>query len=414
MRLKEYIEALEEKKYEVIFAWNYIEWGGAQIYFLSLIKNSSSNWNYTILLPKNSKPDIIKFFENYNVKFDFIDTSLDSSEAKGVLKKLKRQWVRIKSEFITYKHLCKYDLKKIILHIETAPWQSWIFLYLLSLRGNVFVTMHNAMPHFVPKWRRLLWSFRLNFLMKEDRFHFFSANQNAIDSLKEYISPKYWNKLVLTRASINPGEIELVLNQKLCRNDILGNHNLPVNKFIVLCVGQFIDRKGRWILMEAAKQVVKIKQDVLFVWLTPQLPVGDDLKRAESFELGDSFKLILSADVGKKREEVLNFFRIADVFALPSLWEGLPIAVLEAMALGIPTISTNLNAIPEAVVNNETGLLIETGNAAQLTEAILYLYENKEVRDRLAKQGREFVIEKFDEKKAAQIALENYKKCLTR
>ncbi|HEX8638875.1 MAG TPA: glycosyltransferase, partial [Pyrinomonadaceae bacterium] len=115
---------------------------------------------------------------------------------------------------------------------------------------------------------------------------------------------------------------------------------------------------------------------------------------------------------GEKHEEVLRFFRLFDVFALPSFWEGLPIAVLEAMALGVPTISTRVNAIPEAVIDQKTGLLIEAGSSEQLSKAILKLYADEKTRNNLARNGREFVLENFDERIAGQIVIENYEKCL--
>lgn len=272
--------------------------------------------------------------------------------------------------------------------------------------------MHNAMSENQPKWRKIIWKSRMNFLMKQKRFHFFTANQNAIDSLKEYLSPQFWDKLTLTRATINPEEIKKTIGLNISRETILKKNNLPADKFVVLCVGQFIDRKGRWVFLEAAKEIIESTENILFVWLTPQIPNEDDLSRIEKYGLGDRFRLVLSSSVGTKREDVLNFFRIADIFTLPSLWEGLPIAILEAMALGIPTISTNLNAIPEAVKNLETGILIETDNSKQLMEAVLNLYENDVLREKLGRAGREYVLDKFDETKAAKIVLENYEKCL--
>ncbi|MCD9188075.1 MAG: glycosyltransferase family 4 protein [Pyrinomonadaceae bacterium] len=316
------------------------------------------------------------------------------------------------SEYEVYGKLKNMSLEKKVLHIESAPWQSWILLFFLSKMGNVFVTMHNALPPEVPKWRKKIWSKRLNLLLSRKKFHFFAANQNAIDSLKDYVSEVFQNKLILTRATINPAEIEGVNNKKIDICEIKKKHSIPVDKFIVLCVGQFIDRKGRWIYLETAKQILRTNKELFFVWLTPQLPDQNDLKKIESFELGDSFRLIKSENVGKTRDEILSFFKVADVFTLPSLWEGLPIAILEAMALGLPTVSTNLNAIPEAVIDGETGILVETGNAEQLKTAILRLYENEALRKKLAETGKSFVLDKFDERKMAEIVLENYEKCL--
>lgn len=405
-------ELKKDKIIDVILCWNYSSWGGAQIYFLSIIKNAPSNYRFTIVLPIQTKQDILDFFEPYGVKFEFLGINFQNEPKHGLVEKFKRQLQRTFSEYEVYKKLKKMRLEKKILHIESAPWQSWILLFFLSRLGNVFITMHNALPPNVTKWRRKIWSMRLNLLLSRKNFHYFTANQNAIDSLKDYVAEKWENKLILTRATINPVEIEAVNNKKINNSEIRRRHGIPINKFIVLCVGQFIDRKGRWVYLEAAKEILKRSEDIFFVWLTPQLPEENDVKKIESFELGGSFRLIKSESVGKTREEILSFFKVADVFTLPSLWEGLPIAILEAMALGLPTISTNLNAIPEAVIDEKTGILVETGNSEQLKEAIWRMYENERLRQELSKKGKEFVLDKFDERKMAKIVLDNYEKCL--
>lgn len=403
-----------ENLHRVILVWNYVEWGGAQIYFLSIIKNAPKNWRFTIILPRNSKPDIIRFFEPFGVEFDFIDTQLDALPARSIIEKIKRQWRRIISETVVYRHLLKYELNKSIVHIEVAPWQSWILLFFLTRLGNVFVTMHNALPDNVSKWRKLVWKMRLNFIMSRRNFHFFAANQNAIDSLMKFVKPKYWVKLVLTRASINLLEIKGIVDSNRQRHELRNKFDLPLNKFIVLCVGQFVDRKGRWVFLETVRQVAAINRDILFVWLAPQMPNAADHKKIAEFEINDSFRFLLSESVGKTHIEVLQFFRVADIFVLPSLWEGLPIAILEAMALGIPTVSTDVNAIPEAIKNLETGILIEPGSAEDLTKAVIKLYNDENLRNNLSKNGTEFVLENFDERVAGRIALETYEKCLTR
>ncbi len=403
-----------EKKRQVFFVWNYLTWGGAQIYFLSIVKQAAPNWRFKVILPKQSKPEILKFFTQNGVEYEFIDACLDLSEVASFKQKLQRQWRRIRAEIVTYKHLLRYDLSESIVHVESAPWQSWLFLFLLSRRGNVFVTMHNALPENVSEKRKMLWKKRLNFLLKQKNFHFFAANQNAIESVKKYVESKYWDKLTLTRASINLEEIKEITGAKFYKNDLRRKFDLPEEKFIVLCVGQFIDRKGRWIFLEAASEIAKIKKDIFFVWLTPQKPSAEEFEKIRQFAVEDAFRIVLSESVGKEHADVLKFFRIADVFALPSLWEGLPIAVLEALALGIPVISTNINAIPEAVKNLETGILIEPGNSGELSEAILKLYEDENLRKKLAENGQKFVSTNFDEKVSGRIALENYEKCLAK
>ena len=122
--------------------------------------------------------------------------------------------------------------------------------------------------------------------------------------------------------------------------------------------------------------------------------------------------MVKSKSVGDERTDILSFFRVADVFALPSFVEGLPIALLEAMALGIPSISTNVNAIPEAIKTEETGILIEAGNSSQLAAAIKRLEEDKNLMTKLSAHGRDFVVGQFDEKVCADIVLKNYETAL--
>ena len=99
---------------------------------------------------------------------------------------------------------------------------------------------------------------------------------------------------------------------------------------------------------------------------------------------------------------------------MPSFVEGLPIALLEAMALRRPSISTNVYAIPEAVKDRETGILIDAGDSKALADAILLLKDDVELRESLADAGREFVLRNFDERDAAAKAIAAYEESLER
>jgi glycosyltransferase involved in cell wall biosynthesis len=207
---------------------------------------------------------------------------------------------------------------------------------------------------------------------------------------------------------VNPPEIDQALAAPFDRSRVLEAHGIPADDFVVLCVGNFIDRKGRWVFLEAAAKVIAVDDSVTFVWLTPQMPSAEDDKRITKFSLGEKFKLVHSPTLGSERQDVLTFFRIADVFALPSYVEGLPIALLEAMALKCPSISTNVYAIPEAVKNLETGLLVEAGDASGLADAILKLKSDAGLRAKLSENGRTFVLQNFDERDAAAKAIASY------
>jgi len=316
-------------------------------------------------------------------------------------------------EFRTFRDLLKYDVRTTIFQIEVAPWQSVAFLTAMSMRGaKVFLTLHNFLPA-APAWRRLVWKARLRYVSNLPGINFFTSNVDTKNRLRGMVNDKFWDRIRVTFTAVNPPQIDEALAVPFDKSQTLSNHGIVPDDFIVLSVGQFIDRKGRWIFLEAAQKILRSGvADVTFVWLTPQMPSADDQGKIDGYGLGNKFRIVHSPTLGKERIDILGFFRIADVFALPSYVEGLPIALLEAMALGRPSISTNVYAIPEAVKNLETGLLIEAGDAEALADAIIKLKSDPNLRANLGANGRKFVIENFDEREAGRSAIAAYEEAL--
>lgn len=400
-----------EKKRTIYFVWNYRNWGGAQIYFLAIMKAAREKWDMLVFLPRGHSEDFLEFLRQLKIPYEFIEGSLDLNPALSILRKLSRQATRIRSEIAIYRHLLKYDLRNNIVHIESAPWQSWILLTALAAHGaNIFVTIHNAVTA-PSRWRRAVWKARLAFLSKLRGFHVFAANEDARVRLRDLVPTNFLPKIKLARAAIDPDQIDCVLEKPFDRASVRDSLDIPENSQVVLCVGQFVDRKGRWIFLDAARLIAADLGDVSFVWLTPSLPDDSDRLRIDEFDLHERFKIIASSYVGTSREEILSFMRIADVFVLPSLVEGLPIALLEAMALGIPAISTAIYAIPEAIKDRETGLLVEPGDSIALADRIRELLADSDLRETLSRNAMQFVRSNFDEREWARVCLTSYQEC---
>jgi glycosyltransferase involved in cell wall biosynthesis len=86
--------------------------------------------------------------------------------------------------------------------------------------------------------------------------------------------------------------------------------------------------------------------------------------------------------------EVLNAF---DVFVLPSLYEGLPNAVLEAMACGLPVVATKVDGTPEAVIDGQSGILVPPADPKRLEEALVRVLSDAPLRRRLGRGARKRV-----------------------
>ena len=397
-----------QKPKQIVYVWNYLEWGGAQVYFLGLAARLKDRAAVKFVFPRETSRQFINFCDDLKIEYEFLDTFADSRPALTVGRKLARHWIKFRRESEMLRHLKKFDLREAVLHIELSPWQSLLSLLRVCRRAEVFMTMHNALPP-VPKWRFLLWKLKFSILARFENFHVFASNEDAKNSLKPLVSAEFLDKIKVTYTNVNPDEVDEALRREPDRAALLQKFGLPADKFLVFCLGQFIDRKGRWTFLEAAKRVAAQTGEIAFVWISNSVLTAEEAAKIESFGLGGRFFLIKSESVGDEHLDLMKFLRVADVFTLPSFVEGLPISLLEAMALGIPSISTNVYAIPEAVKNGETGLLIEAGDAAALAAAIVALKNDEALREKLGRNGRARVLANFNEKSVAEIAWQGYR-----
>jgi len=110
-----------------------------------------------------------------------------------------------------------------------------------------------------------------------------------------------------------------------------------------------------------------------------------------------------------QRTDVPTLLAAADVVALSSLWEGLPIALLEAGALGRPAICTAVNGSPEVVVDGETGYVVPPGEPAALAGGIEKLLAEPALAERMGERAREWVMERFDARVMGEAVAELYR-----
>jgi glycosyltransferase involved in cell wall biosynthesis len=168
-------------------------------------------------------------------------------------------------------------------------------------------------------------------------------------------------------------------------------------------VALLIPRKGHGILLEAISKLVdekKINEKGLKILIEGEGPLLQELVEfAANHNLSDWVVFV------GNEENIVDFMTAIDVLILPSVQdEDLPNVVLEAMSLGKPVISTSLAGIPEQVVHDVSGLLVEPRNVVQLAEAICYLKDNPNVRYEMGLAA----LERFNGYFTGKLALSNY------
>jgi glycosyltransferase involved in cell wall biosynthesis len=95
------------------------------------------------------------------------------------------------------------------------------------------------------------------------------------------------------------------------------------------------------------------------------------------------------------RHDVPDLLGASDLFVLPSLWEGLGLVFLEAMAVGLPVVASNVSAIPEVVEDGVSGWLVDPGDAPALARALSSALADPAERRRRGEAGRQRLLERF-------------------
>ena len=165
--------------------------------------------------------------------------------------------------------------------------------------------------------------------------------------------------------------------------------NLPQDKNIVLFVGALRKIKGVDYLIEAAENFVDSNTHLFMVGRDDGLKRNLE-KRAHELKIADYIKFTGPVN----HDDIPLWISASDILVLPSLSEGRPNVVLEALACEVPVVATNVGGIPELMVDGETGYLVPAKSPRELSRKINKLLEDKNRRENMGKLGRKSIIQK--------------------
>jgi glycosyltransferase involved in cell wall biosynthesis len=158
---------------------------------------------------------------------------------------------------------------------------------------------------------------------------------------------------------------------------------------IIGTVGRCTKQKGQPYLIRAAGIVAKQRSNVVF------FIVGDGQSRAAEKALVRRLGLENTVLFLDPRDELDPFFGAIDVFVMPSLWEGLPYALLEAMGHGLCVVATRVGGMEQAVADRSSGVLIPPGDTNELARAIVELLDQPDTRRALGMEARKTISKRF-------------------
>lgn len=225
---------------------------------------------------------------------------------------------------------------------------------------------------------------------------------------EEFYSGLSEKKKAYVNATLKMADVNIVLSKKLvnmitgkeadARVDVLYNavktySDNPYNKYAknIIFLGRLGKRKGTYDLLEAIKKIdADIPEEIQF-YLCGDGDVEMTTRKVK--ELGIEHRIVHIGWIDGKRKE--SFFANSMINVLPSYNEGLPMTILETMAYGIPSITTNIASIPEVVKSGENGLMLDPGDIETLSKDLRLMIHDDEFRNMCGENAYQLVSNQF-------------------
>lgn len=298
----------------------------------------------------------------------------------------------IKSVVWTGSHLLTYPFNVLrkhpdVIHINTASywsfWENAIYLFvskvfhrktLLHIHGAQFDTFFQNSPSWIKSVIRRVITLSDKVIVLSDKWKQFFMGfipESKLLVLNNFVNLSKFTPARLTR-NLNTLHSEETLK-------------------ILFLGGVSSKRKGIHVILNAVPLVLKEYHNTVFI-----LTVIGNLDTIQQICTQQNLhsNVVLLHNITE--EEKIEKFLTSDIFLLPSYAEGLPISILEAMASGLPIITTPVGGIPEVIEDGINGFLITPGDHRALAEKLLLLLSNKQMRQEMGSNNRKKIKERYD------------------
>jgi len=270
-------------------------------------------------------------------------------------------------------NLIKLKKKIDVMHIPYTSNSNLIYSMLLGKKfTNIpyIITIHGGGMH---KWRLGL-------------FHqLFFKYANSIVAVSEIIRKEY-EKRCVRKIKVIPPLIPFIKTD-IARSELKSKYGFSDNDVIILSLGSIKKIKGSNILQEAFFNLGKeyVKSNNLRLLYVGEGAMKNELKKKVDEK---SFSQYVKFFGKIPREKVPEMYKLADIYVISSLFEGMPIALLEAMFNGLPIIGSNVNGINNLISHKKNGLLFERENIDDLTNKIKELLNDTNLAAGLGKSAK--------------------------
>ena len=280
-----------------------------------------------------------------------------------------------------------------------AAWITGVPVRIHTFQGEVWANRHG--------W----WRVALKFM---DRLVAGIATQLTVVSHSE-------RQFLLDEGIISPGKSVVLANGSICgvdparfypnaimRDNVRRENGIPDDSAVIIFLGRLNRDKGILDLAKAFATIAATMPDAILLLVGP-----------EEEQILEEVQRICAGCGGRVKrvgftQHPENYMAAADVLCLPSYREGFGLVIIEAAATGVPAVCSRIYGITDAVEEGRTGLLFPAGDAAALTQALLKLLEDRDLRQQMGEAARVRALELFPSRKIIREMLALYGKLLDR
>lgn len=390
----------------VAFAWLYTAWGGAEVQLLHLARHAPDGTDITVIAPRSTDGTLRALWSEIPHRWVDVDHHITVTDevltdrGRGTLfNRVARRTRRAADTFragLEFRRAARTLPADVVVHVDIPPWSAVVALAAVARTRPVVLTWHTPMPQ-PGGWRERIVTAKLKFLARMPGFAVFAASEPArLDAMRVFGLDR--SAIPVVPAGFDPEEIASV--------------EADEQPDLVVGTGAVVERKAVDVAVEAVRRLHDRGRPVRMIWL------GDGDRRAaveqrvEALGLGSSVEIRPASHASTHRIDLLQTVAQAAVYVQPSRLDGLPVAVLEAMALGRPVVATNVGAMAE--LDDDTGVTwIPVDDPDALADALAELLADPERRRAIGRRGRAAVGERYDMRRAAPAAFAHYAHILT-
>ncbi|RYY69837.1 MAG: glycosyltransferase family 1 protein [Chitinophagaceae bacterium] len=358
--------------------------GGGESHLLSLVENLDKNQYEPVVLSFTDGP-MIDRLKDLNIPVHIIPSNKPFDF---------KVWNKVKQ--------LMQEEKIDLVHAHGTRANSNVFRAARSLKKPLAYTIHG-------------WSFHVDqpFLVKKIRTagEKFLVSRSDLNISVSVSNQKTGKNTIAGFESvvINNGIDQQKFNADGQYADIRQELNIPSEAVLCLFLARFTGHKQPLTLLNAFDKALKANPDLYL------LMVGDGDEKQAALEMVKKLGIQSRVLFQNFRQDVPDVLAAADIFILPSLWEGLPIGLLEAMSMGKAIIASNVDGTTDIIEHNKNGYLIELDKMEkELPSAIFAMAANKLLRNKLGSEARETVKYNFNAADMTKKIEAEYKKLMNK